>query len=180
VQNGMVGAGHHKAEAWFSWIGRRWSIGGHDFDTSVEYKFASGSRNPADPALSRTYDQFYPANHDKFGHEDLLGWRNLHNLRSLETFAVTKAFALNFMYNQFWLASARDGLYNSSGKIIAQSISGAAGQHVGQEADVFGTYKFGHLTFGAGCGYFAAGRFLQKTTPGIGPTYVYVFHTYTF
>ena len=180
VQNGMVGTGHHKAEAWLSWVGRRSSIAGHDFDASVEYKFASGSRNPADPALSRTYDQFYPPNHDKFGHEDLLGWRNLHNLRSLETFAVTKAFALNFMYDQFWLASARDGLYNSSGKIIAQSISGAAGQHVGQEADLFGTYNFSHFTFGAGYGYFAPGRFLQKTTPGISPTYIYVFHAYTF
>jgi hypothetical protein len=179
VQNGMVGAGHHKAEAWFSWIGRRWSIRGHDLDASVEYKFASGSRNPADASLSRTYDQLYPANHDKFGHEDLLGWRNLHNLRSLETFAVSKSFALNFMYDQYWLASARDGLYNSSGKIIAQSITGAAGQHVGQEADLFGTYKLGHFTFGAGYGYFAPGSFLQKTTPGVSPTYLYVFHTYT-
>jgi Alginate export len=179
AQNGMVGAGHHRAEAWFSWVGRRWTVAGHDLDASVEYKFASGSRNPTDPTLSRTYDQIYPANHDKFGHEDLLGWRNLHNLRSLETFAVTKSFAVNFMYNQFWLASARDALYNSSGKAIAQSVSGAAGQHVGQEADFFGTYKYRHFTFGAGYGYFAPGRFLQKTTPGISPTYVYVFHTYT-
>ena len=179
LQNGMMGAGHHKAEAWFSWIGRRWDLAGHSLDASVEYKFASGSRNPTDPSLSRTYDQFYPANHDKFGHEDLLGWRNLHNLRSLETFTVTKAFALNFMYNQFWLASARDGLYNSSGKIIAQSLTGAAGRHVGQEADLFGTYKYHHFTFGAGYGYFAPGHFLQKTTPGISPTYIYIFHTYT-
>jgi hypothetical protein len=178
-QNGMSGPAHHRAEAWYSWIGRRWEVGRHDFDAGIEYKFASGSRNPADANLSRTYDQLYPANHDKFGHEDLLGWRNLHNLRSLETFAVTKNFAVNFMYNQFWLASARDSLYNSSGKSIARSANGTAGTHVGQEADVFGTYKYHHFTFGAGYGYFAPGRFLKLTTPGVSPTYVYVFHTYS-
>jgi hypothetical protein len=179
AQNGMVGPAHHRAEAWYSWIGRRVTLAGRALDLGIEYKFASGSRNPADPTESRTFDQLYPANHDKFGHEDLLGWRNLHNLRSLDTYAVTKNFTLNFMYDQDWLASARDGLYNSSGKIVAQSLSGAAGTHVGQEADLFGTYKYHHFTFGAGYGYFAPGRFLQKTTPGISPTYVYVFHTYT-
>ena len=179
VQDGRIAAGRHRAEAWFSRINRRWSLAAHAFDASLEYKFASGSRNPADPSVSRTFDQLYAANHDKFGHEDLLGWKNLHNLRSLETYGVTKAFELNFMYNQFWLASARDGLYNSSGKIIAQSLSGVAGQHVGQEADIFGTYKYRHFQFGAGYGYFAPGRFLQKTTPGISPTYIYIFHSYT-
>lgn len=179
AQNGMVGAGHHRAEAWYSTITRRWTLAHRALDTLAEYKFASGARNPADPSLSRTFDQLYAAWHDKFGHEDLIGWRNIHNLRFLETYAVTKNFAVNVMYNQFWLASPRDGLYNGSGKMIAHSASGAAGQHVGQEADLFGTYKHGHFTFGAGYGYFAPGRFLRMTTPGMSPTYIYVFHTYT-
>lgn len=179
VQNGMVAMAHHRAEAWFSWLGRRWSVAGRDLDASVEYKFASGARNPQDPSLSRTFDQLYPANHDKFGHEDLLGWRNIHNLRTLETYALTRNFALNLMYDQFWLASARDALYNGSGKAIARSADGSAGRHVGQETDVFATYKYHHFLFGAGYGYFAPGRFLQRTTPGLSPTYIYVFHTYT-
>jgi hypothetical protein len=179
LQNGMVGPAHHRAEAWYSWLGRRWTLAGRDFDAGVEYKFASGSRNPSDPSLSRTFDQLYPANHDKFGHQDLLGWRNLHNLRSLETYAVTKALAVNFMYDQFWLASSRDALYNGSGKSIAISPKGVAGTHVGQEADLYATYKYHHFLFGAGYGYFVCGRFLKLTTPGVSPTYVYVFHTYT-
>jgi len=32
---------------------------------------------------------------------------------------------------------------------------------------------------GAGYGHFFSGQFIQKTTPGIGPTYLYVFHTYS-
>lgn len=179
AQNGMVGPAHHRAEAWYSSISRRWMPAGKPLDASVEYKFASGARNPRDPSLSRTFDQLYAANHDKFGHEDLLGWRNIHNLRSLATYGVTRSFAINVMYNQFWLASARDALYSGAGKAIASSANGSAGTHVGQEGDTFVTYKYRHFLFGAGYGYFDAGGFLRRTTPGASPTYLYIFHSYS-
>jgi hypothetical protein len=50
---------------------------------------------------------------------------------------------------------------------------------VGQEADLFATYKYRHFTLGAGYGHLFTGGFLQKTTPGVGPTYLYIFHTYS-
>jgi hypothetical protein len=153
--------------------------GGLPLDISGEYKYASGTKSPQDTTRSGTFDQLYPANHDKFGHEDLLGWRNIHNLRSLATLGIAKSFAINFMYNSFWLADARDSLYNGSGKAIARSATGAAGRFVGQETDLFATYKYRHFTLGAGYGHFFTGRFLQQTTPGIGPSYVYIFHTYS-
>ena len=179
VQNGEVGPAQHRASAWFSNLSRRLTLGRRTLDVSGEYKFASGSRNPADASESRTFDQLYPANHDKFGHEDLFGWRNIHDLRSLTTFGLTKAMALNFMYSNYWLASARDSLYNSSGKSIARSADGSAGTHVGQETDVFMTYKYRRFQFGAGYGYMFPGEFLRKTTPGVSPQYAYVFHNYT-
>jgi hypothetical protein len=178
-QNGVNGPGEHRAAAWFSGVSRRWSIRGHNLDFSAEYKFASGSANPRDLSRSRTYDQFSPANHDKFGHDDLLGWKNLHDIRSLTTYAWTKALSINFMYNHMWLASACDSLYNSSGRSIARSATCSAGRHVGQETDLFGVYRYRHFQFGAGFGYFFPGRFLQLTTPGAASTYVYVFHTYS-
>jgi hypothetical protein len=84
------------------------------------------------------------------------------------------------MYDSFWIASERDALYSGSGKALARSPAGDAGRHVGEEADVFGTYKYRHLTIGAGYGHLFAGEFIRKTTPGFGPTYIYVFHTYGF
>jgi hypothetical protein len=83
------------------------------------------------------------------------------------------------MYSNFWLASACDSLYNGSGKSIARSASCSAGSHVGQEADIFAVYKYKHFQFGAGYGYFFTGKFLQQTTPGVSPTYVYIFHSYS-
>jgi hypothetical protein len=180
LQNGKMGPARHRAAAWFSSLARRWTVDGKPLDVSGEYKFASGTKDPGDISKSATFDQIYPANHDKFGHQDLFGWRNLHNVRALAVLGITKSFALNFMYDSYWLASLRDGLYNGSGKLIARSPTGVAGRHVGQEADIFGTYKYRHFLFGAGYGHFFSGEFIHNATPGVGPTYLYLFHTYSF
>jgi hypothetical protein len=180
VQTGMVGPARQRAAAWFSSLTRRWTVAGKPLDISAEYKFASGSDDPADTSKSGTFDQLYAANHDKFGHEDLFGWRNLHNARTLAVLGITKSFALNFMYDSYWVASLRDGIYNGSGKLIARSAKGTAGRHVGQEADIFGTYKYKHFLVGAGYGRFFSGEFIRNATSGVGPTYLYLFHTYSF
>jgi len=179
LQDGKIGAADLRSSAWFSGLSRHWAFAGRSLDVSGEYKYASGTKNPTDPKRSGTFDQLYAANHDKFGHQDLFGWRNIHDIRSLVVMGMTKNIAINFMYGNYWVASRKDGIYNSSGKLIARSITGTAGRHVGQEADVFGTYKYKHFTFGAGYGYFFSGEFIQNTTPGVGPTYLYVFHTYS-
>jgi hypothetical protein len=180
-QNGKVGPASHHAAGYYGGVSRKFTVVGRALDVSGEYKYASGTKNPADAAHSGTFDQFYPANHDKFGHEDLIGWRNIENVRSLATLAVGRRLALNVMYDSYWLASGKDALYNGSGRVISRSAAGTAGRHVGQEADVFATCKVGQRwTVGGGYGYFIAGEFIRKTTPGAGPSYVYFFHTYSF
>ncbi|HEY2013366.1 MAG TPA: alginate export family protein [Bryobacteraceae bacterium] len=179
LQKGKVGPADLSAGAWFGGLSRRWTVARLPLDVSGEYKYASGTRNPADATHTGTFDQLYAANHDKFGHQDLFGWRNLHNARSVTTLGLSKSLALNFMYDNYWLASLEDAVYSGSGKLIARSANGTAGRHVGQETDIYGTYKYKHFTFGAGYGHFFTGQFIQKTTPGIGPTYLYVFHTYS-
>ena len=179
LQNGKVGPADLSASTWFAALSRRWTIGGRNLDLSADYRYASGTENPADTKHSGTFDQLYAAYHDKFGHQDLFGSRNIHNFRSLATLGITKNFALNFVYDNVWLVNLKDGIYNGSGKIIVKSATGTAGRHVGQETDLFGTYKHGHFTLGAGYGHFFAGQFIQKTTKGIGPTYLYTFYTYS-
>ena len=178
-QNGKVGAADLSSRAFFGGISRRWNLGSRTLDFSTEYKYASGTANPSDPTRSGTFDQLYGAYHDKFGHQDLFGWRNLHNTQSVATLSLTRRLAVNLMYDNSWLANSRDYLYAGSGKAIVRSAAGTAGHHVGQETDLFGTYKYGHFTFGAGYGRLYPGEFLQRTTPGVGPNYMYVFHSYT-
>jgi hypothetical protein len=177
AQNGKTGLVGHHGYAWFSGISRRipWRL---PLDLEVEYKYASGSKNSA--VRDETFDQLYASNHDKFGHADLLGWRNLHNLRSLDILHITKPLALNFMYDNWWLASPTDALYNGSGTVIVRSPKGTAGRHVGQEADVFATYQTSGWVFGAGFAHLFAGEFLRQTTPGVNTRYLYLFQSYTF
>jgi hypothetical protein len=91
-----------------------------------------------------------------------------------------KGLALNVMYDNFWLASARDSLYNGQGRPIVTDAKGASGRHVGQEIDCYGTYSRKGFVFGAGFGHLFAGEFLQKTTPGVNTRYLYVFQSYSF
>jgi hypothetical protein len=178
AQTGHLGLQSHRAAAWFSGVSRRVALR-RPLDLSVEYKFASGSQDPQGPR-SGTYDQLYATNHDKFGHADLFGWRNIHNLRSLDTLHLAKGLALNFMYDNFWLASARDALYNPQGRPLVRAARGDAGTHVGQELDWFATYSRSGFQFGAGFADLFAGEFLRKTTPGVNTRYLYLFQSYSF
>lgn len=177
IQDGKTGLVEHRGFAWVSGVSRRVQLV-RPLDLAVEYKYASGSRNAA--TRDNTFDQLYASNHDRFGRADLFGWRNIHNVRSLDTLHVTKPVAISVMYNDWWLASPADALYNSSGAAIVRSAKGNAGTHVGQEADVFGTYQASGWTFGAGLAHVFAGEFVRATTPGVNTRYLYVFQSYTF
>ncbi len=177
AQNGRTGPVGHRGFAWFGSLSHTLAMR-VPLDVEVEYKYASGSKNAA--VRDGTFDQLYPANHDKFGHADLFGWRNLHNLRSLETLHILKSVAFNFMYDSWWLASPTDALYNGAGAPIVRSRDGTAGTHVGQEADLFATYKYRGWTFGAGFAHTFLGEFLRKTTPGVNTRYRYFFQSYSF
>lgn len=177
-QAGHFGLLTQRAFAWYSSVSREFPLASRKGTWSVEYKGASGTRLGSTD--SGTFDQLSPANHDKFGHMDLFGWRNLKTLRSLETLSITKAFAWNVMYSDERLYSASDALYNSQGSSIAVSKNGTAGTHVGQELDTFLTVKKGAHTFGAGFGHFFKGEFIEDTTPHINPRYFYVFQQYSF
>jgi hypothetical protein len=177
IQDGHTGLVEHRGYAWFSGISRPVHVG-LPLDLEVEYKYASGSRNAA--TRDGTFDQLYASNHDRFGRADLFGWRNIHNMRSLETLHVTKPLAISGMYNNWWLASPTDALYNSSGGVIVRSAKGTAGTHIAQEADLFGTYQASGWTFGAGMAHIFAGDFLRATTPGVNTRYLFVFQSYTF
>lgn len=177
-QTGKMGTLDQRAYAWYSSVGRKVTVANKPLDLVVEYKGASGTRYGS--TNSGTFDQLAPANHDKFGHEDLFGWRNIVNARAVASLSVTKRLAVNLMYDDTSLMQKTDFLYNGSGKGISRSITGTAGRHVGQELDSFITYKRGVHTFGAGFGHFFKGEFVQNTTPGINPRYLYVYQQYSF
>jgi hypothetical protein len=177
TQFGDIGPLPHRANAWVVQASKRTNLAGRALDVIAEYKYASGGSRPD---RSGTFDQLFPAAHDKLGHADVLGWRNVRNLKTTAAWSWTKSFTVNAMYNNSWLADSRDAVYNSQGRPVARSASGTAGSHIGQEADLFVTYKKSGWTMGAGYGYFFSGEFIRRTTRGVDPQYAYVYQSYSF
>lgn len=177
AQNGHSGLLSQRAYAWYAGVSRPTRFWNLPVDSLVEYKEASGSH--FGETHSSTFDQLAPANHDKFGHIDLFGWKNLRTFKTLETLHPTKALAFNVMYTNESLFSASDALYSSSGGKIAISTHGTSGRGVGQELDGFATYTWGAHTLLAGVGHFFKGGFVDATTPGINPRYFYIAQEYT-
>lgn len=179
-QNGHVAGASHKAQAAALVVDRSVQVAGKPVRLTGEYKFASGTHNPSDARRSATFDQLFPANHDKFGHVDLFGWRNIHNTQWSARFDISKRLSATAMFDASWLASRKDALYNLNGRPISQSAAGTAGRFIGREVDLFGTYTRKPFQLGAGGGYFFPGEFVRNTTPGKASTLLYVFHTVYF
>lgn len=132
----------------------------------AEFNRASGDANPKDN-VHGTFDSLFPASHDKFGLTDLFCSSNIVYVRPGFQYTVRPNLSIAMAYNDYWLASARDGLY-FGGKIFARSANGAAGTHVGQEGDVQAQWTVSRVTqLAVGYGRLLPGEFLQHTTTGV-------------
>jgi hypothetical protein len=178
-QTGTLGSDSISAWAGHWGVGRTFSARFHP-RLLAEYNYASGTSNPTGTTTS-TFDQLYPSGHDKFGLTDQVGWRNIRDVRTGVEFKPLAKLTMAGIYHDLWLADARDGLYTAIGSVVAKSLAGTAGTHVGQEFDIQGLYKFNQaVQFGLGYGHLADGQFLKKTTLGKDYNYPYILATYAF
>ena len=178
-QDGTIGSSEIRA-----WAGH-WIVG-RTFEAVLkprvffEYNYASGTSGNAANRVE-TFDQLYPSGHDKFGETDQVGWRNIRDVRTGAETKPLRKLSVSGIYHDFWLANAHDGLYSATGAVVAKSLTGTAGTHVGQEVDIEGIYKWNNaVQFGAGYGHFFTGEFLDKTTKGKNFSYPYFMTTYGF
>jgi hypothetical protein len=121
----------------------------------------------------------YPTAHDRFGVTDQFGWQNIVAGRAGLTLEPHRRWAVTAQYLDFWLASATDSLYNTSGGSIVRDTTGKSGTHVAEEFDVYTWFELdSHLNFGVGVGHVMPGAFLANTTKG--PTYTYPYFAINF
>jgi hypothetical protein len=141
----------------------------------AEYNYATGDGNPHDGRVN-TFQLLYPTAHDRHGLSDQVGWRNIHHLRGTVEIKPRPKWTLTPSYNAFWLADARDALYNSQGNVVVPRVAdGAAGRWVGQELDIAAAYSISRATqIGAGFAHILPGTFLRLTTPGHAYNYPYL------
>jgi hypothetical protein len=112
---------------------------------------------------------------------DQVGWRNIHDLRTGLELKPNKKWLIATYFNDWWLVSARDALYSSSGAAFVRVPSGAAGRHVGEELDVQASYPLRKdLQLAGGVGHIFPGEFLKKATPGHSLTFTFLNANYVF
>jgi hypothetical protein len=110
-----------------------------------------------------------------------MGWRNMKDVRAGVETKPRRNVTASVVYNDWFLASRFDAMYNATGAALFRSASGTAGTHVGQEMDVIATWTIVKpLQAGAGFGHIFPGEFLKKTTPGNAYNFPYVMFTYKF
>lgn len=179
-ETGNIGTDSIRAWAWSAIAGYNFHVAGLKTRAFAKYDFASGDRNPKD-GVHGTFDQMYPNTHDHHGLADQIAWQNLKSLRTGVKISARRNWVVAGAYNGWWLASANDGFYNSSGSIVARDPKGLSGTHIGDEYDVQTSYRLDRdLELGGGIGYIHSGDFLLRTNHAHSYTYPYVMLNYNF
>ena len=144
-----------------------------------EYTFGSGDSNPADGVVGG-FNDVYPTAHLWYGYNDLVGWRNLKNLRLGTQLKPHAKVGLRLDYHSFWLANRNDGLYNVAGVLtVAAPEGGAHNSKIGDEFDMTVTVPLSPtITVGGGLGYMCPGAFLKQNTPGAGNAFTFLFTSF--
>ena len=139
----------------------------------AHYNFGSGDEDPEDGRIGGFVD-LYPTAHRWYGYNDLVGWRNIKNLRLGAEVKPHAKLGLQFDYHSFWLVSRHDALYNVGGRLsVAPPPEGAADTKIGDEVNVTFTLPLTELiSLGGGVGYLFPGPFLKANSPGVGNTFL--------
>jgi hypothetical protein len=138
-----------------------------------QYDYASGDKNPHD-GVHGTFDTMYPTAHDRFGITDQFGWENIKAVRAGATVEPHNRWTVTAQWLDFWLVSATDSLYNTSGGSIVRNTAGTAGTHIGEEADLYTWYEINrHVNLGFGIGHIFPGQYLNLMEKGPNFTYPY-------
>lgn len=161
-QFGRRGADPHRAAALAAQVGysfkRRFSP-----SLAFEYDFATGDKNPFD-GRAHEFHNLFPTNHSFYGYADLMGWRNMHDLRTTVAAQLLQKLRLQADYHRFLLASRRGRWSSAGGQTLGFDPTGNAGRDLGQEVDFLGRLPVNkYLQLESGYSVFVPGAFARAT-----------------
>jgi hypothetical protein len=180
-QWGHFGAGDIDAWAYYATLGHTFPSVAASPRVFAEYNFASGDDDPSDGRIG-SFQDMYPTAHLWYGYNDLVGWRNIKNLRLGTQLKPHRKLKVGADYHSFWLANRRDALYTVGGGVgVRPPEGGAADSKVGDEIDLTLTIPVTKTTtLGGGVGHMFPGPFLKANSPGDSNTFVFLFAGYKF
>jgi len=146
----------------------------------AEYDYASGDPR-RDPSVVRTFDQFYPSNHDVFGLTDVFGWQNIVQRRLNIDLHPAKSLYVLLHGETLDVASTNDSVYSGSGGVLVHPPSGGFGSdRIGTEVDGALQYAWKRipLLWELGIGHFWPGALMSANNHGAQLTLTYFQLTY--
>jgi hypothetical protein len=137
----------------------------------IEYDYATGDSDPKD-GKSDTLDNLFPTNHKHYGLMDVMGWRNIHDLRFSLGLKPCKKLSVSLDQHLFWLANTHDYFYPQSGSGRTGNgygLNASYDSYVGSEFDLEANYALtAWPNFRAGYGHFWTGGYVDSSKSGVG------------
>ncbi len=160
--------GHARGVALRGWMGA-WGLGYRpatlpwDSRLGVLYEFASGDDGPSAQRIG-AFDPLFAARHSHLGIADVVARRNLQSLKLGWRAAPHPKLSLETDYLNLRRATARDGVYRTSGALaLAAAPDGAGPTAIGDELDVILSYQpRADWEIEAGTGLFFPARFVNE------------------
>jgi hypothetical protein len=146
----------------------------------AEYDYASGDPR-RNPSVVKTFDQFFPSNHDVFGLTDVFGWQNIVQKRLDLDFHPAKALYVLLHGETLNVATTNDSVFSSSGGVLMQPPSGGFGSNrIGTEVDGALQYSWKRipLLWELGIGHFWPSALMSANNHGTQLTLAYFQLTY--
>jgi hypothetical protein len=145
------------------------------------FDYASGDPHPGEGNTRHTFNQLFPWGHTYFGYLDLVGRQNILDPNMQLTVNPTKWIVVGLQGHFFYLASARDALYNASGQAIHIDPTGRSGTHVGNELDFYTNFHLSmHQDVLVGYSHLFLGDYLQKAGIRPAPDLFYLQYSFKF
>jgi hypothetical protein len=146
----------------------------------AEYDYASGDPR-RNPSVVRTFDQFFPSNHDVFGLTDVFGWQNIVQKRLNIDLHPAKSLYVLLHGETLDVASTNDSVYSSGGGVLVHPPSGGFGSNrIGTEVDGALQYAWKRvpLLWELGIGHFWPGALMSANNHDTQLTLAYFQLTY--
>ncbi|MDE0625632.1 MAG: alginate export family protein [Bryobacterales bacterium] len=147
----------------------------------AEYTFGSGDADSTD-GVAGGFADLLPTAHLWHGYNDMVGWRNLRNVRAGSQLKPIRKLSVRLDYHSSCPADKADGLYNvAERRTLTVPAAGATDAKIGDEVDATLTVPLTPtITVGGGLGYMFPGPFLKAHSPGSGNSFTFLFVGYKF
>jgi hypothetical protein len=137
----------------------------------LEYDFSSGDSDPND-GKSETLDNLFPINHKHYGLVDIVGWRNMNDVRFSVGLKPHKKLGINVDYHMLWLADTHDYFYPQSGagrNDYGYARNSSYDAALGSEIDLDVTYAVTPwAVLRTGFGHFFTGSYIDSSKASSG------------